>query len=137
MRSRPSGRRTRLTSASPRRASGTLQKTRPLTTVSNAPSRNGSAPALPRTRRAPPRALERFPGGIETDDSDALAIEGEVSPGPTSHVEREAARALDEPPPPAREPQPLVQRAHRVVEPRDLLEAAHERTLTPLRGLLH
>src|SRR5256885_14988943 len=39
-------------------------------------------------------------------------------------AEREAARALDEPPPPPVEPQPLVQRAHRIVEPRDLFEAA-------------
>src|SRR2546430_2107613 len=99
--------------------------------------RLGAAADEARARRAPPRALERFPGGIETDDSDALAIEGEVPPGPAPHVEREAARALDEPPPPAPEPQPLVERAHRVVEPRDLPEAPHERTLTPLRGLLH
>src|SRR3989454_1969959 len=99
--------------------------------------RLGAAADEARARRALPRALERFQGGIETDDSDALAIEGEVPPGPAPHVEREAARALDEPPPPAPKPQPLVERAHRVVEPRDLLEAPHERTLTPLRGLLH
>src|SRR5439155_11063462 len=77
-----------------------------------------------RARRAPPRALEPRPGGIETDDPDALVIEGQVPPGPTPHVEREPARALDEPPPPPVEPQPLVQRAHRIVEPGDLLEAA-------------
>src|SRR5439155_142916 len=62
-------------------------------------------------RRAPPRALEPGPHGIETDDPDALAIEGQVPPGSTPHVEREPARALDEPPPPPVEPQPLVQRA--------------------------
>src|SRR5207244_13218130 len=101
------------------------------------PQRLGTAADAARARRALPRALERLPGGIETDDSDARAIEGKVPPGPAPHAEREAARALDEPPPPAPEPQPLVKRAHRVVEPRDLLEAPHERTLTPLRGLLH
>src|SRR5439155_26631054 len=99
--------------------------------------RLGAAADEAHAGRALPRALERLPGGLETDDSDAFAIEGEVPPGPAPHVERKAARALDEPPPPAPELQPLVERAHRVVEPRDLLEAPHERTLTPLRGPLH
>src|SRR6266542_5499575 len=41
MRSWPSGRSTRFTSASPRAGSPTLQNTRPLSTVSKLPSRNG------------------------------------------------------------------------------------------------
>jgi hypothetical protein len=49
MRSAPSGRRTRLTSSRPRRGSPTLQKTRPLSTVSNVAARNGSASAEPTT----------------------------------------------------------------------------------------
>src|SRR3989441_2183964 len=85
--------------------------------------RLGAAADEARAWRAPPRALEPRPGGIETDDPDALAIEGQVPPGPTPHVEREPARALDEPPPPPVEAQPLIQRAHRIVEPGDLLEA--------------
>ena len=48
-RSSPWGRSTRLISSSPRRGSPTLQKTRPLRTVSNVAARNRSASARPTT----------------------------------------------------------------------------------------
>ena len=53
IRSRPPGASTRFTSWRPRIGSGTLQNTSPLTTVSKAPSRNGSASAEARTSATP------------------------------------------------------------------------------------
>src|SRR5439155_1402172 len=67
------------------------------------------------TARSAPR-LRRQPADTPAPDRTSGAC--------TRAVEREPARALDEPPPPPVEPQPLVQRAHRIVEPRDLFEAA-------------
>src|SRR5213079_1152802 len=87
--------------------------------------RLGAAADETRARRAPSRAPERGPRGIETDDADAVPVEGEVPAGPTPHVERQPARAVDEPSPPASEANPLAGRADRIVEPGDLLEAAH------------
>src|SRR6266545_5554286 len=73
MRSSPRGRSTRLTSSSPRRGSSTLQKTRPLSTVSNVPSRNGSASAQPTTSgTAGARRCARFSASSEGSRATAL-----------------------------------------------------------------
>ena len=62
MRSAPPAASTRSTSPSPAGTSGTEQKTRPLTTVSNASARNGSASARARTSGMPAAVLEGLTG---------------------------------------------------------------------------
>src|SRR5205807_4538264 len=85
----------------------------------------GAAADEGHARPPPARAPERVPRRIEAHDPESRAVERQVPPRPTPDVESPAARAVDEPSPPASETGPLVDGAQRVVEPGDLLEAAH------------
>ena len=107
----PSGRSTRRASASARGGSLTLQSTRPLTTVSKTASRNGSASAAARheehaaalagARARARRAKDRL------RSRGRRPVERQVATGPTAEIERQSARASDQPAPPAPEPAPL------------------------------
>src|SRR5207249_4750156 len=100
--------------------------TNPDASTARSVSRFGRQPPESQTQNRSILSCTRaFHGGIEPDDPNALAVEGQVPPGPAPHVEREPTCARDEPPSPPVEPQQLVQRADRIVEPGDLLEAAH------------
>src|SRR4029434_10015310 len=71
------------------------------------------------------RAPERIPRRIEADHTNPRAVQRQATPRSAPDVERSPARAAHQPSAPLREPRALQHRAEPVVEPRDLLEAAH------------
>src|SRR6266540_2366183 len=78
-------------------------------------------------------ARERLAVGIDADGADARHEERQVPPGARPEVERSAGRAAREPGAPAAEAAPLREREAEIVQPRDLLDAAHGSVQVSLR----
>lgn len=129
IRSSPPVRNTLRISCNPLTGSSTLQKTRLLTAVSKAPSRNGSASAVPTTSgtvEARWSALNECGTiRIKADHLHAATIKWEVSARAASDFERPPRGAVDEPPAPATKAERIENLHDDVVEPRHMFYSAH------------